>query len=376
MKKIREENLSFKFKKLYRYICIYGVTRALVKTFGIIRPHVRLDIIFSLNILRRGNRNIFMIGAGYHAYTSIAYYVTLFTKAKIRFVYDTDFNASETFASAYGANIIPYESLSDSYFINSVDLAYIASNHSSHAEYASLFIKNNVDVYIEKPLALNMKQLGLIAESLKKSSSKVYAGYNRPYSKAILKIRQLMAKSEPLSLSCAVVGHLIPSDHWYRDVNEGSRVVSNMGHWIDLFIHLLSEKDSLPNYVDIIYTWSNSSQPSDNVSISLVTSENDLANIFFTSRSEPFEGVNETIVFQQGNLIAKIDDFRSMSVWINDKYNLYKYKPKDNGHKAAVLQPFKNYIQRPWNELQASTMLMLEIEKMVLEGKNNLRIYF
>lgn len=376
MKKISEENLGFKLKKLIRYICIYGVTRTLVKTFGRIRPRVRLDIIFSLNFLRHGNRNIFMIGAGQHSYTSIAYYVTLFTKSKIRFVFDKDFNASETFAAVFGASPIAYESLSNSDFIKSVDLAYIASNHASHAEYASLFIKNNVDVFIEKPLAITMNQLDLIAESLKNSSSKVYAGYNRPHSKAILKIRQLMVKSEPLSLSCAVVGHFIPSDHWYRDVNEGSRVVANMGHWIDLFINLLTEKDSLPDYVDIIYTWSNASQPSDNVSLTLVTSDNDLANIFFTSRSEPFEGVNETIVFQQGHLIAKIDDFRSMSVWRDDQYKLYKYKPKDSGHRAAVLQPFKKNTQRLWGELQVSTMVMLEIEKMVLEGKNNLRIYF
>ena len=36
--------------------------------------------------------------------------------------------------------------------------------------------------------------------------------------------------------------------------------------------------------------------------------------MIFSTRGEPFDGVNETLNIQQGELIAKIDDFQRMKI--------------------------------------------------------------
>ena len=90
-----------------------------------------------------------------------------------------------------------------------------------------------------------------------------------------------------------------------------------------------------------------------------------MISIVFSTRNEPYEGVNETINFQQDNINAKIDDFRKIKIWNKDKIINKKFYPKNNGHKKAVLQPFSKIKPRKWKEIKISTQLMLFIEKMV-----------
>jgi len=291
-------------------------------------------------------------------------------------VIDPDPASSHSFSVAFNAENIP-----DSYDLGKCgtktpDIVYIASNHASHSDYAIQFMSYGSDVFIEKPIAITFDQLNKLTSVARNFSGRIYSGYNRPFSPAVTKIRSEIKPVSPISLSCAVIGHFIPSDHWYRDVKEGTRVLANMGHWIDLAVHLLFFRGSFPEYLEISYIFSDGSQPSDNVSISLVSSQHDLISIFFTSRSEPFEGVSESIVFQQDSFIAKINDFRSMEVWREENYEKIVYKPKDNGHRACVLQPYKKVISRSWNELELSTRLILTIEEMAINSISKKRIYF
>jgi len=102
-------------------------------------------------------------------------------------------------------------------------------------------------------------------------------------------------------------GHHIDRNHWYRDPSEGTRICGNVGHWLDLAVHMLSW-ERMP------IRWQ---YPSRSVPVLIVMTILPYLNqrdwrlivIVLTSRAEPFEGINETIVFQKKNVMAKIDDF-------------------------------------------------------------------
>ena len=175
-----------------------------------------------------------------------------------------------------------------------------------------------------------------------------------------------------MSVNYFVIGHKLPCDHWYRDEREGTRIIGNLGHWIDLTVNLLLFKGEFPQAINIAISYSDSNFPSENISITLTTPKHDLVSIVFSAREDPFEGVTETINFQCGDLIAKINDFRSIQIWEGIKYIKKSFFHKDNGHKQSALQPFnKKSNPRPWSELRTSTSLMLYIEDMVKNGKSN-----
>jgi predicted dehydrogenase len=255
-----------------------------------------------------------------------------------------------------------------------VKVIYISSNHYTHTDYAIEALNSGKTVYIEKPISTNLDQFYRLNSEVIKSKKNVYVGYNRPFSEAVNKIRDIANsyKARPISMSCTVVGHKIDTDHWYRRPEEGTRVCGNAGHWIDLFVHMLSWRGDVlltPNLFNITLNSGSPDERDDNFSLSISTDQGDIFSLMLTSRSEPFEGINEQIVYQQGDVTARIDDFRAMETWVGHKRKMHKYFPKDVGHEKAILQPFtENGKLRSWDEIKLSTLIMLFVTQMVRDG--------
>ena len=247
---------------------------------------------------------------------------------------------------------------------------YIASNHYSHTEYAISALINNKIVYVEKPVCVNhiqFKELFSMIRKVNKDGNQLYVGYNRPFSKAIFELnKHISGLLLPITLNCFVIGHFIQKNHWYRNPIEGTRICGNVGHWIDLSINIMNTRGKIPDKFLINISYSNLDEIDDNISITMTTDYNDLINIIISSRSEPFEGINESIQFQTGNVIAKIDDFRRIDIWDKSNKSTFKFSPKDVGHFLAINQPFNN-LKRDFLEIEISTILMLEIKDMVLK---------
>ena len=116
----------------------------------------------------------------------------------------------------------------------------------------------------------------------------------------------------------------------------------------------------------------------ENFILSITSDIGDIINMIFSTRGEPFDGVNETLNIQQGELIAKIDDFQRMKIWHKDFYKHYKFWPKDVGHAKSVTQMFKknpDYL-RPWSETYLSTAFMLHISDMVRDNVSHSKFSF
>jgi len=359
--------MKYKIFKVIRYVIMIGLNRTIVKSIARTRPNISLP-------KKIKNRNISIIGCGQFSFSTIAYYLYLSGKYNILGVYDYSYEAARSLAKFYNIDTIytdSHELIAD----RQCKLVYIASNHSTHTPYALSAIESGLDIFIEKPIATTYEQFKTLNKALVQSKNNIFVGYNRPFSKAINQLSKIIKHiNQPFSLSCFIIGHYIGKDHWYRNPEEGTRVCGNMGHWIDLSIHLLSVVyDILPEIYDISISSADIDEPDDNIAISITSDKHDIISIFISSRCEPFEGINETINFQCANIIAKIDDFRKMVLWQDHKKTITRYWPKDVGHKRSVLQPF-NKVKRDFNEIRISTIFMLIIKDMVLDGQKLKRI--
>lgn len=362
---LKQENISNDIKKTLRFASIYGISRTITKVAG----RKRKLHLFKPRFIHK-NQFIGIVGCGQFQFSTIAYYLTRGATSKLLFCYDVNHFNSKTLGTFYSIPKIITESDSI-YNIGNTRLVYIASNHSSHTPYAIEFLKRNVDVYCEKPIAVNFEQYDKLVEAVSKSKGNFYAGYNRPYSPAIIKLKNLIknkSKQGIFTLNFFVSAHQIPPDHWYRNPEEGTRICGNVGHWIDLMVHIYNWRNNIPLNYEVYVAYSNVNEPDDDISITIISEKKDLTTITITSRSEPFEGINETLNFQYSSVIAKIDDFRTMKIWDGSKYFHKKYWPKDVGHKRSVLQPFKND-NRVLKEVLISTEIMLNIAEMVKERK-------
>ncbi len=355
------------FRKLLRFAATYGPRRALTKTFGRLRKGY-----WRRPSARGRGPGIGLIGCGQFAFSTIAHFVR--GKARIVACYDTDVTAAASLARMYGVSRVS-NSADELIADPAIQVVYIASNHASHADYAKAVLGAGKRVYVEKPIAVSHEQLQTLSGAYRGRRNDIFAGYNRPFSQAIKDIRaRLPVPTGPLTLGCFVSGHRLPPDHWYRYPDEGTRICGNVGHWLDLAVHILSWRD-VPDLWKISIAWSDERYRDDDIAVTLVSERGDLISIVLTARSEPFEGINETINLQWDGVIAKIDDFRSMTIWDNDRRHRHTYWPKDVGHRRAVLQPFGD-AHRNWREVELSTLLMLRIAEMVLSGKQSAEMSF
>ena len=308
----------------------------------------------------------------------MGYYISRKSNHNFLRAYDIDKSHQTSFEKFHSIKIKTneyIEILND----NKITYVYIASNHHSHTNYAIDAIKHNKTVYIEKPISVTMEQFRNLTTIIKTYNGNIYAGYNRPFSAAIIDLKNSIKKFEnkPFSMNYFISGHLIEKDHWYRNAQEGTRICGNVGHWLDLTIYILSWR-KLPNEFKICISYSNSEEIDDNISITITTEYLDIVSIMLTSRCEPFEGINETINFQYDNTIAKIDDFRKMTIWQDEILINKRYWPKDVGHKKAILQPFEtdDTKKRDWHEIEFTTLLMLFITDMVLNKETQKEFRF
>ena len=346
--------------KLFRFACIYGIRRALFKAAG--RKRILNARVLAFN-LRSKEKDVGGVGCGQFAFATIGGILEISTRHRFVAAYDIDANAQNSLEKFYQIEK-HFQSFDELLSNEKVKYLYIASSHSSHTDYAIRAIEQQKQVYIEKPVSVNWDQFHSLSKAIENASQPVYFGYNRPFSGAVRQLREMCSEvSGPISLSFFVCGHLISSDHWYRQPGEGTRVCGNMGHWIDLTVHMLSWKRLARNW-EIRIHYSDSAVMDDNVSVSLSSENGDLVHLILTARSEPYEGINESVTLQWGDVIAKINDFRTMEVWSGASRNTFRYWPKDVGHKMAITQPFYQAVNR-WSEVKASTQLMLTIKDMV-----------
>jgi predicted dehydrogenase len=355
--------------KVYKYFLIYGFSRTVIKIAGRKR-YIILQYFFP-KIFFKKKRNISLIGCGQFGFSTISFFLLKKNGNHFLDCYDIDIMNNISTSNFWGYH---QRSSSDEIFSNiSCKYVYIASNHFSHTEYAISALKSNKIVYVEKPVCVNYKQFidfFSIARLINQDGSRIYVGYNRPFSKAIITLNKYISDIQlPITLNCFIIGHFIDKEHWYRNSIEGTRICGNVGHWIDLMINIMNTRGKIPNNFHVRISYSNIEEIDDNISITMTTEYNDLISIIITSRSEPFEGINESIQFQSGNINAKIDDFRKIDIWNDSKKRTYNFFPKDVGHYLAINQPF-NKIKRDFKEIEISTIIMLEIKEMVLNHDN------
>jgi predicted dehydrogenase len=351
-------------RKPLRFVRIYGVRRTLYKiaarkrgTLALLRPRPVEP------------RDVGMVGCGQFAFATIGCIVAKRLGNRFGACFDPAPEAASTFAEFYGISV-PAKAPDEVLLGAGLSVVYIASNHSTHAPYAVQALRCGSTVYCEKPVATSVDQARALFLAARENPGRIYAGYNRPFSSAIRELRPLTAGAEgPLTLNCFIAGHVIGADHWYRAPAEGTRVCGNVGHWLDLAVHAL-RWSSTPDRFRIRMLAANPAARDDDVSIAISTPRGDLISIVLTARGEPFEGINETINFQQGSVTAKIDDFRSMTVWSGPRLIRRRYRPKDVGHEMAIMQPFGTP-PRDWHEVEVSTLLMLRIAEMVRSGEDD-----
>lgn len=132
---------------------------------------------------------------------------------------------------------------------DSINVVAIATQHNTHAKFVEDCLKNNKNVFVEKPLAIQLNEVDAIKKAYdvasdNSKSPRLMVGFNRRFAPQIQKMKSLLDNiSEPKSLMMTMNAGAIPSDHWTQDPTiGGGRIIGEACHFIDLMRYLVGHE--------------------------------------------------------------------------------------------------------------------------------------
>lgn len=111
----------------------------------------------------------------------------------------------------------------------------IATPHQLHAAQCIAAIKAQKHVYVEKPLCISYDELVQIKEAYHASNVLLHVGFNRRFAPIAQKVKRLIDPKISLNIIITVNVGTIAKNHWLQDAaHQGSRIIGEIGHFIDL----------------------------------------------------------------------------------------------------------------------------------------------
>ena len=121
----------------------------------------------------------------------------------------------------------------------------ITTRHDSHCDLVCEALAAGKHVYVEKPLALTLDELGTIerayAAMLESGNPRVLmVGFNRRFAPQVRKMRVLLdSVPGPKAFIITVNAGAIPASHWTHDLRVGGgRILGEACHFVDLLRYL------------------------------------------------------------------------------------------------------------------------------------------
>ncbi len=290
--------------------------------------------IVSSNYKNTGKIKIGSIGAGNFAKTML--FPELKKIKDVSFYYlatSTGISARDSMRKFNFSKITTnYEELLEDKEIN---LLMVLSRHSSHAKYVCEGLKRDLFVYTEKPLCLNLEDLKVIENTYVKSKGDLFVGYNRRFSKSILKIKEFFKNnSQPKHLYYRVNAGYLDKNNWYNDFEEGNRFIGEGGHFVDTAIFLI-DKRPISLYASFIGLNRTDQKNKDNISLTIDFEDGSVANILyytFGDRSLP----KEYLELSSGMQSVIFENFKNLIFFNNGKEKKFNNFQAGKGHKEEM----------------------------------------
>jgi len=280
----------------------------------------------SSNAFKCGNGKIGVIGAG--NFTSATAVPALKkAKANIKYIASAQGLSAKIIAKKAGAEkaVSDYKIIFDD---PEVDTVIITTRHNLHAPMVIEALKAGKNVFVEKPLCLNEKELTEIMDVYNENAS-LTVGFNRRFSPFAVKMKKLLG-TVPMNIVTTMNAGFIPPESWVHDLSiGGGRIVGEACHFIDLCSYLADSK--------VISVCMNSlgteiKENSDNASILLKYENGINATINYFANGNKSYSKERIEVYSQGRTLI-LDNWKKLTGYGYNNFSVMKGK-QDKGHKV------------------------------------------
>ena len=168
----------------------------------------------------------------------------------------TDINLSraKNFAENFKGN--PYTDYNKMIKNEDLDIVFICLPPFAHKDEVMVVAENNINIYIEKPIALNMDLARKMEKAVEKHGVKSQVGYQQRFSAGAERAKKLIENGEVGDIGLATGKYwcrFLRKD-WWIDVNKsGGQIVEQSTHLYDLLRWLIGDVEKVYCELDKIF---------------------------------------------------------------------------------------------------------------------------
>ena len=210
----------------------------------------------------------------------------------------------------------------------------ILTRHNLHAAQAAEALRAGKHVFCEKPLALTLDELEMVAEALSLPGAPLLTvGFNRRFAPLAVRLKAFLDnRHEPLFAHYRINAGYIPLNHWVHNLEQGGgRIVGEGCHFIDLLTYLVG---AAPSSVSARGLPDNGRYAEDNVVLNFAFPDGSLGVVTYLANGDKAFAKERIEVFAGGRA-AVLDDFRRLEL-VHEGRSQVKSTPlrQDKGHQA------------------------------------------
>ncbi|MGW5257495.1 bi-domain-containing oxidoreductase [Streptomyces sp. NPDC004012] len=224
------------------------------------------------------------------------------------------------------------DSVEDGLASGGADCVMVLSRHDSHGRYAARVLRGGAALYCEKPLGLTETELEDVADAWLASGAPAMAGFNRRFAPAVRDLRAALPTGAPLQVVYRVFAGRLPADHWYFDPRQGGRLLGEVCHFIDTAGFLVPGR---PVGVRAVGVDGRDAATAQSVTLQLTYDDGSAVSVVYGGLTPP-GAPKELLEVACDGVAARIDDFRSLTVWKGGRAVTTAYRGGPKGHAAEM----------------------------------------
>jgi polar amino acid transport system substrate-binding protein len=217
-----------------------------------------------------------------------------------------------------------------------VNLVVIATRHDSHAELARRALVRGLDVFVEKPLALDDAELDALLEVAARSAGRLTVGFNRRFSPHARAARDFFeGRRAPLSVLYRVNAGRVPRTHWTQDAREGGgRIRGEVCHFVD-FMQYVTGSRVVRVYAEPVASDDREAVDDDSVFVTLKFADGSNGSVAYLAEGDRALPKERIEVFGAGRTFV-VEDFRAAAGYAGGRETRTRLRTQDKGQREEV----------------------------------------
>ena len=217
-----------------------------------------------------------------------------------------------------------------------VNLLVIATRHGTHAGLARAGLERGLDVFVEKPLALNDGELDALLEAAARSKGRLTVGFNRRFSPHARRAGEFFAgRRGPLSILYRVNAGRVPRAHWTQDAGEGGgRIRGEVCHFVD-FMQYLTGAPVTRVYAESVSADDREAVDDDSVFVTLKFADGSNGTIAYLAEGDRALPKERVEIFGAGRAFV-IEDYRAAASYAGGRETRTRLRAQDKGVREEV----------------------------------------